>query len=254
MEEHDNSSILHFMQNIDTKVRFGVHNTSYLYIFWCISIVVMYLLLGQFFIKLHRTEPGITQNLFRAYLYLLLITEWFFLYFMLNLRAPKFRPTRLPPTRYFLCITRDYLLDIKSFSFFLPLPFFVYVASGSRISEIVIIVFIILLYYFELQLIALITLISFKLSHRNLEHLKHLMGPVLITLFSLGILSKSYYYYDIIPILFVAEKSIAFRITGDFMNSGLLIVVLGLIGVFLAILGRQITAKYQKRLNEQMAP
>jgi len=172
---------------------------------------------------------------------------------MLNLRVPKLKPTRLTATRYFLHIARDYLLDIKSFSFFLPLPFFVYIASGSRISEIVIIFSILLLYYLELQLIALIALISLNLSHRNLEYFKHLLGPVLITLFSFGIISESYYYYDIVPILFIAEKSIALRITGDFMYSGLLIAILVIIGVFLVILGRQIAAKYQKRLHEQIA-
>jgi len=76
---------------------------------------------------------------------------------------------------------------------------------------------------------------------------------VLITLFSFGIISESYYYYDIVPILFIAEKSIALRITGDFMYSGLLIAILVIIGVFLVILGRQIAAKYQKRLHEQIA-
>lgn len=244
MDTQKSLQVLHFIKKSRDRETEGMNIISNSYIFWVICITIVYFLLSLLFIKLKRVENIAITDLFYSYSFLLLMSEWFFLYFKINLKQPVLESSSLQPSRLISQLICDYVYDIKLITFILPLPFFIYSASGAKVLWALLTALVLVAYYLILQLLLIIILLIFT-KYPKLDNIKHLVWPILIVTFSLGTINQSYHYYNIFPPVYLVAHAISSCINYNYLNTIILLIISSLIYFGLWAVGIPLTKGLQ---------
>ena len=224
MNNHRNLQVLQFTQRSMGNYSWEMQLISKSYWLWVALITITYLSLGIFVLKVKHIENISTINLYYYYLFLLLLSEWFFLYFKISLKDPVLSFNDLETPSILSKLLRDYVFDLKLFTFILPLPFFVYFASGTELLLAVIITINLIIYYSIVQLILVVALL-FQIRFKKLSNYIHIVWPILIVTFSFGIIFNSQNYYNIFPPVFLSAHAISLWIDKNFLTAVFFMVI-----------------------------